>query len=148
MNPERFVVVDECAATIRLAPVMGRAPRNERCEGMVPRNWGHSTTVLAALGQTGIASALVVEGAADSPVFDTFVEQGWRRRCGQGESRSVTISVFTSVLGLASPLKHVGASCGFCRPNRRTSTRLSRHSASSRSRRVGLNNAPATDSGR
>lgn len=85
MEPSRFVFVDESAATIRLTPVMGRAPRNVRCVGSVPRNWGRSTTVIAALDHTGIAGSLLVEGAADRLVFNTFVEQVLAPRLEPGQ---------------------------------------------------------------
>lgn len=70
---ERLVFVDESGATIRLTPRMGRAPRGQRCVGQVPRNWGRSTTLLAAMTREGIAAALLVEGATDQAVFETFV---------------------------------------------------------------------------
>jgi transposase len=72
-RPERLVFVDESGATIRLTPLMGRAPRGQRCLGQVPRNWGQTTTLLAAMTWDGITAALLVEGATDQPVFDTFV---------------------------------------------------------------------------
>ncbi len=75
MDTARLVFVDESGATIRLTPLTGRAPRGQRCVGQVPRNWGHPTTLLAAMTSTGMTASLVVEGAADHLVFETFVEQ-------------------------------------------------------------------------
>jgi transposase len=43
--------------------------------GAVPRNHGPNVTLLAALTPTGIGPALVVEGATDRPVFETYVER-------------------------------------------------------------------------
>lgn len=75
ISPERLVFVDESGVTIRLTPLTGRAPRGVRCVGQVPRNWGRSTTLLAGLTLQGITAALVVEGATDQPVFETFVSE-------------------------------------------------------------------------
>lgn len=72
---ERLVFVDESGATIRLTPLVGRAPRGQRCVGQVPRNWGASTTLLAGMTWDGIAAALLVEGATDQVVFETFVAE-------------------------------------------------------------------------
>jgi transposase len=84
-RPERLVSVDESGATIRLTPLMDRAPRVQRCVGQVPRNWGQSTTLLAAMTQQGVTAALVVAGATDRLVFETFVEQVLARRFRPGQ---------------------------------------------------------------
>lgn len=73
--PQRLVFVDESGATIRLTPLTGRAPRGQRCVGHVPRNWGQSTTLLAGMSWHGIVAALVVEGATDQVIFETFVTE-------------------------------------------------------------------------
>lgn len=75
VDPEQLVFVDESGATITLTPRYGRAPRGERCHGQVPRNWGHNTTLLAALTPQGISTAFVIEGATDRVVFEAFVER-------------------------------------------------------------------------
>lgn len=75
VRPERLLFVDESGASVRLTPGYGWAPRGQRCVGQVPRNWGLSTTLLAVLSPTGIATAVVLEGALDRPVFERFVRQ-------------------------------------------------------------------------
>jgi transposase len=64
-------------ATIRLTPLTGRAPRGARFLGQVPRNWGVSTTPLANMTWDGMAAAMMVEGATDQPVFETFVREAF-----------------------------------------------------------------------
>lgn len=71
--PEQLVFVDESGANVTLTPRCGRAPRGQRCLGRVPRNWGQNTTLLAAMDAQGMLAALVVEGAGDRLVFETFV---------------------------------------------------------------------------
>jgi hypothetical protein len=85
MRPERLVVVDERGATIRVTPLMGRAPCSQRCVGQVPRNWGQSTMLLAAMTQQGITAALVAAGATDRLVLETFVEQVLAPRLRPGQ---------------------------------------------------------------
>jgi transposase len=85
LDPARLVFVDESGATIRLTALTGRAPRGQRCVGQVPRNWGQSTTLLAAMTQQGIMAALVVAGATDQLVFETFVEQVLAPRLRPGQ---------------------------------------------------------------
>lgn len=75
IDPARLVFVDESGATIRLTPLTGRAPRGQRCVGQVPRNWGQSTTLLAGKSWQGVMAALLVEGATDQLVFETFVTE-------------------------------------------------------------------------
>jgi transposase len=73
--PQQLVFVDETGSNITLTPRYGRAPRGERCQGQVPRNWGLNTTLLAALTLEGILTAGVIEGATDRAVFEGFVAQ-------------------------------------------------------------------------
>jgi transposase InsO family protein len=75
VDPARLVFVDESGTTITLTPRYGRAPRGQRCVGRVPRNWGLPTTLVAGLGAGGVLTALVVEGATDRTVCETFVAQ-------------------------------------------------------------------------
>lgn len=74
LDPGQLVFVDETGSNITLTPRYGRAPRGQRCRGQVPRNWGHNTTLLAAMSLAGIQTAFVIEGATDQAVFEGFVE--------------------------------------------------------------------------
>jgi transposase len=58
-----------------MTPRRARAPRGERAVGAAPRNHGSNVTLLAALGPTGIAAPLVVEGAADGLAFAAYVRE-------------------------------------------------------------------------
>jgi transposase len=70
-----LVFVDECGSTIALTPLYARAPRGQRAYGSVPRNWGKNTTLIAGLALTGIQAPFILEGAIDTRVFETYVEQ-------------------------------------------------------------------------
>jgi transposase len=58
-----------------MTPRAGWAPRNQRVHGQAPRNHGQNSTLLAALTLDGIRAALVVEGAANGDVFETYISQ-------------------------------------------------------------------------
>jgi hypothetical protein len=51
-----------------------RAPRGERAHGRVPRNRGTVTTMIGAMGLEGVRAMMIVEGATDGEVFESFVE--------------------------------------------------------------------------
>lgn len=72
-----LVFVDECGCNTTLHRTHGRAPRGERLEAAVPRNWRHNTTVVGALCLDEAApwQAMTLEGACDALAFEAFVEQ-------------------------------------------------------------------------
>lgn len=74
VDPAQLVFVDETGSNITFTPRYGRAPRGQRCTGVVPRNWGHNTTLIAAMTVAGMETAFVIEGATDRAVFERFVE--------------------------------------------------------------------------
>lgn len=53
----------------------GRAPRGERLIDKVPHGHWKTTTLIAALGISGMRCSTVVDGAVNGDVFETFVEQ-------------------------------------------------------------------------
>ena len=52
-----------------MTPRYGRAPRGERVVGVVPRNHGPNTTLVAAMGLDGITAAMTVDGAMERCAF-------------------------------------------------------------------------------
>ena len=70
----RLRFVDESGANITLARRYGWAPRNERCLGAVPRNYGHNLTLIASLSLEGIEAPMLLEGAVDTAAFTRYVE--------------------------------------------------------------------------
>ena len=53
----------------------GRAPRGERLVVKVPHGHWHTTTLIAALGMSGIVCSTTVDAAVNGDVFEAFVEQ-------------------------------------------------------------------------
>ena len=52
----------------------GRSPRGERLLAKVPHGHWKTTTLIAALGLSGVRCSMVVDGAIDREFFDAFVE--------------------------------------------------------------------------
>ncbi len=67
--------VDECGSHIALTRLYARAPRGQRAQGSVPRNYGANMTLMASLSLQGMGQALVWEGSADAAAFESYIEQ-------------------------------------------------------------------------
>jgi transposase len=67
--------VDECGSNLALTPLYARAPRGQRAYGVVPRNRGKNTTLIAGLTLEGIQAPMILEGAVDTLAFEAYVEQ-------------------------------------------------------------------------
>jgi transposase len=52
----------------------GRAPAGERVVDAVPGGHWHTTTMISAMRQEGVATAMVTQGATNALVFGGFVE--------------------------------------------------------------------------
>jgi transposase len=70
----RLVFLDECGVNTTLHRLYARAPRGQRAQGVVPRNWKHNTTVVGALSLGGVQAAMTLEGALDQAAFEVFIE--------------------------------------------------------------------------
>lgn len=53
----------------------GRAPEGERVVDSVPNGHWHVTTMIGAVGLTGMVAGLIFDGATDAQAFAVFVEQ-------------------------------------------------------------------------
>jgi len=74
-DASKLVFIDECGSNIALTRLYARSPKGKRAYGAIPRNRRANFTLLAALSLQGIGEALILEGAADSTVFEIFIEQ-------------------------------------------------------------------------
>src|SRR5687768_7876031 len=63
MDAERFVFIDETAATTAMTRLSGWAPRGERLVDAVPAGHWKTTTVVAGLRSTGVVAPFVLDGA-------------------------------------------------------------------------------------
>ena len=71
----RVVVVDESSTHLGMTSAYARAARGERAYAQQQRNYGTNMTLLAGLGLDGIRAPLLIEGAVNTAVFETFIEQ-------------------------------------------------------------------------
>ncbi len=69
------MVLDERGANVGLTPTHARAPRDERAYSTAPCNKGTTHTTLAVLTTAGLAAAMTVRGAADTPTVEAFVRE-------------------------------------------------------------------------
>jgi transposase len=70
----RLVVLDESGNKVGMIPAYSRAPAGERAYSTVPFNYGRNYTLLAALRHSGMTAPFMIEGAADSAIFETYVQ--------------------------------------------------------------------------
>jgi hypothetical protein len=75
LNPETLVFVDESGCHLALTPLYAWAPRGQRALAQAPRNRGKNTTLLAALTSEGLLASMTIEGATNSEVFLTYLDQ-------------------------------------------------------------------------
>lgn len=75
LDARRYVFIDESGANITLVPRYGRAPKGERCPGIVPRNYGENLTLFASLTTEGVRAAMLLDGGADHTAFQLYVER-------------------------------------------------------------------------
>jgi transposase len=71
----RLIFFDESGVNISMTRAYGRAPRNERVYGSVPKNWGNNITLSAGLTRDGLIAPLRLIGAMNSDIFEAYVEQ-------------------------------------------------------------------------
>lgn len=70
-----MIFIDETWAKTNMTRLRGRAPRGQRLVDKTPHGHWKTTTLIAALGITGMRCSTVVDGAVNGDVFEAFVEQ-------------------------------------------------------------------------
>lgn len=75
LRAEDLVFLDESGSNKALAPRYGYAPKGERSHGRVPRNRGKNTSILAAMSSQGLVGTMTVEGATNSAVLLTYLQE-------------------------------------------------------------------------
>jgi transposase len=73
LRPPDLIFLDETSTHTAFTRLRARAPRGQRAHGVAPRNHGPNVTLLAALGPTGIVTAVSIPGPTTRAVFDAFV---------------------------------------------------------------------------
>jgi transposase len=74
LDESLLVFIDECGSNIALTRVYARSPKGKRAYGAVPRNRRANMTLLAALSLQGMGEAFILEGSADTAVFELSIE--------------------------------------------------------------------------
>jgi transposase len=75
LDAGKLVFIDECGSNIALTRLYARSPKGKRAYGAIPRNRRANITLLASLSLQGMGEALILEGSADAPVFELYIEQ-------------------------------------------------------------------------
>lgn len=71
----KLVFIDECGSNIALTRLYARSPKGKRAYGAVPRNKRANITLLASLSLQGMGEAFLLEGSANTTVFELYIEQ-------------------------------------------------------------------------
>src|SRR3989440_2604665 len=75
LDASKFVFLDESGSNIALTRLYARAPKGKRARGSIPRNRGKNMTLMASLSLRGMGEALIVDGAANTELFEIYIEQ-------------------------------------------------------------------------
>lgn len=75
MDVERFVFLDETAATTAMTRLYGWAPQGERLVDAAPAGHWKTTTFVAGLRSRGLIAPLVLDGPMTGKIFRAYVEQ-------------------------------------------------------------------------
>jgi transposase len=75
LDASKLLFIDECGSNIALTRLYARSLKGKRAYGAVPRNRRADMTLLAALSLQGMGEAFLLEGSADTTVFELYVEQ-------------------------------------------------------------------------
>jgi transposase len=70
-----LVFVDETSTTIAMTRRYARGPRGQRVAARVPRNYGKSKSLVAALSVDGLGAVMSLEGAFDRIAFEIYVDK-------------------------------------------------------------------------
>jgi transposase len=75
LDAKRFIFLDESGSNIALTRFYARAPKGKRAKGSIPRNRGKNMTLISALTLEGVGESLIVDGAANTEIFELYIEQ-------------------------------------------------------------------------
>jgi transposase len=75
LDARKFVFLDESGSNIALTRRYARAPKGKRARGSIPRNRGKNLTLMASLSLGGMGEALILDGAANTEMFEIYIEQ-------------------------------------------------------------------------
>jgi transposase len=103
-SADRLLFLDESGINLSLARTCARSARGVRAVGAVPKNWGESVTLCAAIGLRGIVAPLYLHGSMTGEIFDAYVEQFLVPELRPGD---IVVMDNLSVHKLASVREHI-----------------------------------------
>jgi transposase len=75
IDPKHLVFIDETGVNLMMVRLYARALKGQRATGDRPNKSGKkNTTLIGAMGLTGILGALTLEGGANGSAFQYFIE--------------------------------------------------------------------------
>src|SRR5688500_18845448 len=110
MDGERFVFIDETAATTAMTRLSGWGPRGERLVDAVPAGHWTTTTFVAGLRSTGVVAPLVLDGPMTGAVFRASVEQVLAPALKPGDVVAMDNLAVHKVAGVKEAIRAAGAS--------------------------------------
>lgn len=75
LDASKFVFLDESGSNIALTRLYARAPKGKRAYGSIPRNRGKNMTLISSLTLQGLGESLIVDGSANTQLFEIYIEQ-------------------------------------------------------------------------
>ena len=73
LDASKLIFIDECGFNIALTRLYARSPKGKRTYGAIPRNRRANITLLASLSLHGMGEALILEGSADTTIFEIYI---------------------------------------------------------------------------
>jgi transposase len=104
-----LVFLDEAGCNTAMTRKYARSLKGERAYGKAPRNWGKSTTMVAALSLSGIVAGMTLPGSMDGEMFLLFVEKWLLRELCPGQVVIMDNLNSHKVDGIQSGIQSVGA---------------------------------------
>ena len=118
MDGERFVFIDETAATTAMTRLSGWSPKGERLVDAAPAGHWKTTTVVAGLRASGIIAPFVLSGPMTGEAFRAYVEQVLAPELEPGDAVVMTTSPLTRSLGSKRRSGRWEPVCFISRPTR------------------------------
>ena len=110
MDAERFVFLDETAATTAMTRPYGWGPRGQRLIDAVPHGHWTTTTFLAGLRSDGVVAPLVLDGPVTGEVFRAYIEQMLAPTLRRGDVVVMDNVATHKVTGIREAITAAGAS--------------------------------------
>src|SRR3954464_6672208 len=110
MDGERFVFIDETAATTAMTRLSGWGPRGERLVDAAPAGHWKTTTVVAGLRASGIIAPFVLDGPMTGDSFRLYVEQMLAPALEPGDAVVMDNLSVHKVAGVPEAIRAAGAS--------------------------------------